>query len=62
MKTKLEKKNVYDTIKEYDLVSLNEIKTPLKITCPDYIVLSNRDMANPNRGGTCVLIKNQFFL
>ena len=61
VKTKLEKKNVYDTIKEYDLVSLNEIKTPLKVTCPGYIVLSSRDMANPNRGGTCVLIKNQLF-
>ena len=61
MKTKLEKINVYDTIKEYDLVSLNEIKTPLKVTCPGYIVLSSRDMANPNRGGTCVLIKNQLF-
>ena len=46
-------------IKEYDLISLNEIKTPLKISCPGYISLTSRDMSNPSRGGTCVLIKNQ---
>ena len=59
VKTKLEKTNVYDMIKEYDLISLNEIKTPLKISCPGYISLTSRDMSNPSRGGTCVLIKNQ---
>ena len=59
VKTKLEKTNVYDMIKEYDLISLNEIKTPLKNYCPGYISLTSRDMSNPSRGGTCVLIKNQ---
>ena len=59
VKTKLEKTNVYDMIKEYDLISLNEIKTPLKMSCPGYISLTSRDMSNPSRGGTCVLIKNQ---
>ena len=59
VKTKLEKTNVYDMIKEYDLISLNEIKTPLKISCPGYISLTSRDMSNPSRGGTCVLINNQ---
>ena len=59
VKTKLEKTNVYDMIKEYDLISLNEIKTPLKISCPGYIRFASRDMSNPSRGGTCVLIKNQ---
>ena len=58
VKIKLEKKNVLETIKEYDLVSLNEIKTPLKFTCQGYIALTSRNMANPNRGGTCILIKN----
>ena len=61
VKTKLEKQNVYDIIRNYDLISLNEIKTPLKVTCPGYISLTSRDMTNRNRGGTCVLIKNQIF-
>ena len=59
VKTKLEKTNVYDMIKDYDVISLNEIKTPLKVSCPGYISLTSRDMSNPSRGGTCVLIKNQ---
>ena len=46
-------------IKEYDVISLNEVKTPLKVSCPGYISLTSRNMGNPGRGGTCVLIKNQ---
>ena len=48
-------------VKDYDLISLNEIKTPLKISCPGYIRITSRNMSNPHRGGTCVLIKNQLF-
>ena len=59
VKTKLEKDNIYSMIKEYDVISLNEVKTPLKVSCPGYIRLTSRDMSNPGRGGTCVLIKNQ---
>ena len=59
VKTKLEKQNVYDLIRKYDLIGLNEIKTPLKVSCPGYVSIASRDMTNPNRCGTCVLIKNQ---
>ena len=48
-------------VKDYDLISLNEIKTPLKISCPGHISITSRNMSNPHRGGTCVLIKNQLF-
>ena len=41
------------------MISLNEIKTPLRVSCPGYMSLTSRDMSNPSRGGTCVLIKNQ---
>ena len=59
VKTKLEKTNVYNIINDYDIVSLNEIKTPLSISCPGYKSITSRDSNNPNRGGTCVLIKNK---
>ena len=59
IKTKLEKQNVLNIIKEYDMIGLNEIKTPLPISCPGYRSITSRDSKNPDRGGTCVLIKSQ---
>ena len=58
VKTKLEKPNVFNMIKEYDIICLNEIKTTLPISCPGYISISSCDSDNPSRGGTCVLIRN----
>ena len=58
VKTKLEKQNVSNIVKEYDIISLNEIKTPLSVSHPGYISITSRDSGNPSRGGTCVLIKN----
>ena len=62
VRTKLEKQQVYNLIKSYDIISLNEIRTPLKVSCPGYIsiiCITSHDSANPHRGGTCGLIKNQ---
>ena len=53
-----EKDNVYNLVKQYDIVSLNEIKTPLSFSCPGYVSIISRDIENPSRGGTCVLIRN----
>ena len=58
VKTKLEKRNVSDMLNNYDIISLNEIKTPLSVSYPGYVSIPSRDSNNPNRGGTCVLIKN----
>ena len=58
VKTKLEKQNVYNLISQYDIISLNEIKTPLEFTCPGYVSITSRDIENPSRGGICVLIRN----
>ena len=57
-KTKLEKQNVSEMLKHYDIISLNEIKTPLSVSYPGYVSIPSRDSSNPSRGGTCVLIKN----
>ena len=58
VRTKLEKDNVSGILKEYDIINLNEIKTPLQVSYPGYVSIPSRDNKNPNRGGTCVLIKN----
>ena len=57
-KTKLEKQNVSEMLKHYDIISLNEIKTPLSVSYPGCVSIPSRDSSNPSRGGTCVLIKN----
>ena len=58
VKTKLDKKYVSDILNEYDIISVNEIKTPLSVSYPGYVSIPSRDSSNPSRGGTCVLIKN----
>lgn len=58
IKTKIEKSNVSNIINQYDIVSLNEIKTPLSVSYPGYKSIISRDIGNPSRGGTCVLIRN----
>ena len=54
-KTKLEKNIVSGVINQYDIICLNEIKTPLSVSYPGYVSIISREIGNPNRGGTCVL-------
>lgn len=61
VRTKMEKVFVMEMLQNFDIVSLNEIKTPRHV--PGYVSYVSRDTNNPHRGGTCVLIKqhlNQF--
>lgn len=58
VKTKLEKKIVHDLLSKYDIVSLNEVKTPLSVSFPGFVSYKSSVRGSPHRGGTVVLIKN----
>ena len=56
-KTKLEKDNIINILCKYDIVSLSEIKTSLRVSLPGYIAFTSRNRDAPSRGGVCVLVK-----
>ena len=56
-KTKLEKKNVEKFLLQYDIVALNEVKTPLPVCLPGYVSYMSYDKDHSHRGGTTVLMK-----
>ena len=59
-KTKIEKSNVFDFLSEYDVISLNETKTPLDVNIPGYISYKSKGVTGRAslRGGTVVLVRN----
>lgn len=59
VKTKIEKDKVQELLLNFDIISLNEIKTPLAVSFPGFVSYSSYDKHNPHRGGTCVLVKQQ---
>ena len=43
-KTKLEKINVYNFLSDYDIIALNEVKTPINICIPGYVYYSSKSV------------------
>ena len=43
---------------QYDIVSLNEIKTDLKVSLPGYVEYRGVKEKSAHRGGTVVFVKN----
>ncbi len=58
VRTKVEKGNVRDLSCKYDLLSVNEVKTPLSVPLPGYVTFKSSVRGSPERGGTVVLVKN----
>lgn len=56
--TKLEKSNVHRMLCEYDIISINEVKTPLPVTLSGYKSYRSAVLGSAARGGTVVLVKN----
>lgn len=57
-KTKLEKDIVQSVLLEYDIISLNEVKTSLPVSLPGYLAFRSNVNRSAERGGTTVLVKN----
>ena len=57
-KTKLEKKHVVELLQRYDIISLNEVMTPLPVVFPGYVSYKSSVRGSDERGGTVLLIKN----
>ena len=59
-KTKLEKMHVYNFLSNYDIVSLNEVKTPMYISMPGYVSFKSNLVSGvaSRRGGTVVMVRN----
>ena len=57
-KTKLEKGKVKEMLYEYDIISLNEVKTPLRVSLPGYGEYKSNVRGSSDRGGTVLLVKN----
>ena len=60
-KTKLDKLDVYNFLLYYDLICLNEVKTPLHVGIPGYVSYKSKagtGEAASRRGGTVVLVRN----
>lgn len=58
VKNKLEKKIVQNLVQKYDIISLNEVKTPLSISFPGYNSFKSSVRGSWERGGTVIFIKN----
>ncbi len=58
VKTKIEKNHVISFLLQFDIISLNEVKTPLHTCLPGYIAFKSYDKINAHRGGTVVMIKD----
>lgn len=57
-KTKLEKYFVQKFLNDYDIVSINEVKTPLSLTLPGCKCYESINVQEAQRGGTAVFVKN----
>ena len=59
-RTKLENIHVYNFLSNYDIISVNEAKTPFNISFPGYISYYSKSVtgAASLRGGTVVFVKN----
>lgn len=57
-KTKLEKLAVLTWLCQYDIISLNEVKTDLSISLPGYVAFRKIKNDSLHRGGTIVFIRN----
>ena len=59
-RTKLEKIHVSNYLSNFDIISLNEVKTPITISLSGYICVKSKHVsgAASRRGGTVVMIKN----
>lgn len=60
VKTKLEKECVHDLIRNYDVVSLYEVKTSLNVSFPGYVTFSSVKRAASHRGGDSGIDKELF--
>ncbi len=56
--TELEKSNVQQLLCQYDINSLNELKTSLPIILSGYKSYKSNVVGSVDRGGTVVLVKN----
>ncbi len=56
--TKLEKSYVHQLLYDYDIVSINEVKTPLPVCLTGYKSYRSDFVGSGARGGTVVLVKN----
>ena len=56
--TKIEKRHVQNVLYEYDIICLNELKTPLDVAISGYVCLRSGDRESGHRGGTAVFVKN----
>lgn len=56
--TKLEKENVKRLLLDYDVISVNEVKTDIPVHFPGYITLKSKVVGSADRGGTIVFVKN----
>lgn len=58
VKTKLEKPVVEALLLQYDIISLSETKTDLRISLPGFIAYRCSTSVSSHRGGTVVMVKN----
>ncbi len=56
--TKLEKSHVHQLLYEYDIISINEVKTSLPVILSGYKSYRSGVVGSGARGGTVVLVKN----
>ena len=56
--TKLEKANVHHSLCEYDIISINKVKTPLPVTLSGSKSYRSDVVGSAARGGTVVLVTN----
>ncbi len=56
---KLEKSTVYHLLGEYDIIYINEVKTPLPVILSGYKSYTSHVVGSTAREGTVVLVKNR---
>lgn len=56
--TKLEKANVDNMLRCYDIVALSEVKTTLPVHLPGYVSYRGKRIGSSERGGMVLLVKN----
>ena len=59
-RTKLEQNNVYIFLSNFDIISINEVKSSLNISIPGYVPFKSKNvLGNASlRGGTVVMVRN----
>ncbi len=58
LKQKIEKNNVISFLLQFDIVSLNEVRTPLHTCLPGYIAFKSYGKSNAHRGGAVVMVRD----